>query len=320
MSPSPASASSPALLTRSKDTVERSALRKQMPSSLQLGTGQVTTGDAAPARPSRADVIASYDLGVDGYEQLWSPVILPAAVALVPWLDLCDGALVLDVGAGTGALAGAIRSAAPGIRVIALDASRQMLRVAHVERSVAAIQADAMVLPVAAEAVHAVVMAYILFHLADPLAALKEAARVARPGGRIGTVTWAWDRAEGAQVLWDDALAQAGVPRFRPRRVDAGLDHPRALDMLLRKAGLIPQRIWAERLHRQWDPASFWALATGLGVNRQRLGLIDAEARSAVLAGLRAQLNELGPEDYRWEGEVICAVGSKPRRTTGARA
>jgi hypothetical protein len=70
--------------------------------------------------------------------------------------------------------------------------------------------------------------------------------------------------------------------------------------------------IWAERLHRQWDPASFWALATGLGVSRQRLALIGPDVRAILLTRLCAQLNELGPDDYWWEGEVICAVASKP--------
>jgi len=54
------------------------------------------------------------------------------------------------------------------------------------------------------------------------------------------------------------------------------------------------------------------ALATGSGASRQRLGLIDPDARAVLLAGLRAELQELPPDDYLWEGEVICAVGSKP--------
>jgi hypothetical protein len=70
----------------------------------------------------------------------------------------------------------------------------------------------------------------------------------------------------------------------RPRRADAGLDRPGAVEALLRSAGLRPERIWCERLRRQWDRSSFWDLATGSGVNRVRLSLISAPARAAVLA------------------------------------
>jgi SAM-dependent methyltransferase len=289
------------------------AQREETPGSPRLRTRQVITRDAAtPARPCHGAAAAGYDLGVDCYEQLWSPVIRPVAVALIPWLGLVGRSTVLNAGAGTGALVDAIRSAAPTARVVALDVSPQMLRVARVKRTAPAVQADAMTLPMAAEAVHAVILAYVLFHLADPLAALKEAARVLRSGGRVGTVTCASQRAERAQVVWDHALAKAGVPLLPPRCADAGLDHPEALDALLRTAGLVPRRILAERLHRQWDPASFWALAAGSSASRQRLGLIDPGARSVLLAGLGAKLNELAPGDYLWEGEVICAMGSRP--------
>jgi ubiquinone/menaquinone biosynthesis C-methylase UbiE len=136
---------------------------------------------AASARPRRADVVAAYALGVASYEQLGGPVILPAAVALVPFLGLGWDNVVLDVGAGTGALTPAIRSAAPDALVISVDATWEMLRVAHVRRATAAVQADAQALPVAAGSVDAVVLAYVLFHLSEPDRALREATRVLRP-------------------------------------------------------------------------------------------------------------------------------------------
>ena len=55
-------------------------------------------GAATPARPCRADVGAGYNLGVDCYEQLWSPVILPVAAALIPWLGLAGRSIVVDAG------------------------------------------------------------------------------------------------------------------------------------------------------------------------------------------------------------------------------
>jgi SAM-dependent methyltransferase len=256
-------------------------------------------------------VTVSYDLGVERYEQLWSPVILPGAVALLPWVGLTEGEVVLDVGAGTGALMPVIRSAAPGVSVAAVDASTEMLRVAHSERRVPSVVGDAMSLPVAAATVDVVLLAYVLFHLADPLLALEEAHRVLRPAGRVATVTWAAERVEEAQKLWDEALADAGAPPLPPRRVDAGLDGVEAMNRLLRAARLIPVRVWPEQLCRQWEAESFFALASGAGTSRQRLAGLDPVERSSLLERLRERFHQLGPEAFCWEGEVICAVATK---------
>src|SRR5260370_36312177 len=78
-----------------------------------------------------------------------------------------------------------------------------------------------------------------------PAAALTEAARVLRPGGRVAAITWARERASRAGTVWDQTLTEAGVPPAPPRRVDAGLDRPAAMEALLRTAGLRPDRIWA---------------------------------------------------------------------------
>lgn len=136
------------------------------------------TQQADPPRPRHIDVAESYNRGVDAYEVLWSPVILPPAIALVRRLELGSANLVVDVGAGTGALLAAIRSAAPTARTVALDASEQMLRVARL-RGTSAILGDALALPLSAACPDAVVLAYVLPHLADPVLALAEAARVA---------------------------------------------------------------------------------------------------------------------------------------------
>jgi hypothetical protein len=89
------------------------------------------------------------------------------------------------------------------------------------------------------------------------------------------------------------------------------LDRPDAVEALLRSAGLRPERIWCERLRRQWDPSSFWELATGSGANRVRLSLISAPVRAAVQARAQTALSRLGRQDFRWEGEIVCATATK---------
>ena len=101
------------------------------------------------------------------------------------------------------------------------------------------------------------------------------------------------------------------MPPAPLRRVDSGLDQPGAVDALLRSAGLRPERIWHDRLHHEWDRSSFWELASGSGSNRIRLSQLGSAARAGVLARLTSTLSQLGPGDFVWEGEVICAVATK---------
>jgi SAM-dependent methyltransferase len=270
----------------------------------------VTTRTDQP-RPRRADVAGNYDLSADAYEALWSPVILPPAAALVPLILPHGPSLVADVGGGTGALLDAIRSAAPGARVVTLDASVEMLRVARARRRASAVVADALALPLADGSADAVVLAYVLFHLADPWRAVAEAARLLRHGGRAGVITWAWERASRADAVWDRALTDAGVPPAPLRRADAGLDTQDAVEALLRSAGLVPERVWPRRLSHQWDRSSYWKFATGWGANRVRLGRVDAGARARLLGRLHTDIDRLAPADFRWEGEIICAVAAK---------
>jgi len=268
------------------------------------------TQQAGSQRPRHIDVVASYDRGVDAYEVLWSPVILPPAIALVRRLELGSANLVVDVGAGTGALLAAIRSAAPTARTVALDASEQMLRVAR-RRGTSAVLGDALALPLAAACADAVVMAYVLPHLADPVLALTEAARVLRHQGQIGTVTWAWEQVPRAGDLWQLILTEAGVPAGPVRGDDTGLDNPGAVEATLRSAGLRPTQIWPQPVRRQWDRSSYLKLASGSGASQIRLSKVDAATRAAAFTSLQDALERLGPDALLFEGEVLCAIATK---------
>jgi SAM-dependent methyltransferase len=270
------------------------------------------TTPADTVRPRRSEVAAAYDLGVDAYVALWSPVILPAAQAVVAALNLNHGARVLDVGAGSGALTPSIRGAAAGVTVVGLDASAGMLRRCRSATRIPVICGDALGLPIRNAAVDAVILAFVLFHLADPIQAIAEAARVLTSGGRVGTATWAQDDLMKADAVWDETLTEAGAPPLPARRVDAGLDNPDAIHRLLTDAGLSPTRIWPHPLSQLWEPAAYYRFATGSGRSKQRLQQLDAATRSKTLRRARQRLHKLDPGAFAWHGEVICAVATLP--------
>jgi SAM-dependent methyltransferase len=263
------------------------------------------------ARPQRADVAGAYDLGVDAYAALWSPVILSPATAVVEALALPSHARVLDVGAGAGGLLPVFRRCAPASSVVAVDASHEMLRAARQNQGALTVRADALALPLAAGAVDAVLLAFVLFHLSDPGLGLAEAARVLRPGGRVGTVTWTREGTLAASTEFDTVLTEAGAPKPPLRRVDRGLDSEEAIAATLRDAGLSVDKTWLLELRHEWAPDTFWTLATGGGVNRTRLAGLDDATSVEALAEARTRIERLGPEAFSWWGEVVCAVATK---------
>jgi ubiquinone/menaquinone biosynthesis C-methylase UbiE len=106
---------------------------------------------------------------------------------------LAPGATVVDVGCGTGTLA--IALAARGAEVIGVDGDPRILALARAKAGADAVQwgnADATALALAGASADRVVMSLLLHHLvADAKrAALAEALRVLRPGGRIHVADW----------------------------------------------------------------------------------------------------------------------------------
>lgn len=265
-----------------------------------------------PLRPSRAAVAALYDRGVDGYVNLWSAVILPAAQAVVAAMDMAPDATVVDVGAGTGAVVPALRAASPHGHVVALDPSAQMLRVAQERTDAFVAMADALALPVRGDSADAVLFAFVLFHTEDPAAALGEAARVLRPGGTVGTATWAASSevSPPAYAVWDAALTEGGAPPISGGRVDSGLDSPGAMRDLLADNDFVPTKIWVEKLSQQWTADTYFQLATGSGMNRVRLDVLDDQARTSTLELAHQRLASLAPEELLWSGDVVCAVAT----------
>jgi demethylmenaquinone methyltransferase/2-methoxy-6-polyprenyl-1,4-benzoquinol methylase len=112
---------------------------------------------------------------------------------LVERLELRPGALVLDHATGTADLAISIARSHPEVRVIGVDPSAEMLRIGRAKVEAGGLAArvsletgDAENLSGFAErSVDAISMAFGIRNVPDRARALREMARVTRPGGRI---------------------------------------------------------------------------------------------------------------------------------------
>jgi SAM-dependent methyltransferase len=269
------------------------------------------------ARCDASTTSAVYSLGADAYDDAWSPVILPPALAVVRRLDVARASYVLDVGAGTGALTPALHAAAPNATIISIDPAREMLRYAREHRHVTPVVADATALPVSTTRVDAVLLAYVLFMLADPAQGLRETVRVLRQGGRVGTVTWGSEAPSLAAKTWDATLDELGVVPLPAHSNHAGLDTFDGVERFLTDAGLVTRELWHEPIDATFTPEDFWRLRTSHGVNGLRIARLDHARRARVLAELRSRLSGLEPADYRFGGTIVCSVSTKP--TTGDR-
>lgn len=102
-------------------------------------------------------------------------------------IGLAVPGVLLEVGCGSGAVTRRLRAALPASRVVGLDIDPTLL--AHARGAGAPlVAADAARLPVTSGRADAVLIRYVLQHLAHPVGVLEEARRVLRPGGVVAVV------------------------------------------------------------------------------------------------------------------------------------
>lgn len=149
--------------------------------------------------------------------------------ALVAALGAQPLGQVLDIGTGTGRIAEILADSAE--RIVALDKSPAMLRVARARlqhlgsERIEMIQGDFANLPLPAAGMDTVLFHQVLHFAQNPAEALREAARVTRPGGRVAIVDFSAHQRE----------------ELRERHAHARLGFTDAqMDAFLRDAGYAP--------------------------------------------------------------------------------
>jgi ubiquinone/menaquinone biosynthesis C-methylase UbiE len=164
---------------------------------------------------------------------------------------LCPAGRVLDVGCGTGALAG--RLADRGYTVVGVDPSEGMLEVMRAHRpEVKAVQASGTALPFDSDGFDLVLTVAALHHVAEPQAVrqtLAEMTRVCRPSGRI----LIWDH-NPRNPYWSNLMRRVPQDTGEERLIGvaeivAGLSGAGARVLTIQQLGLVPDFVppWALR-------------------------------------------------------------------------
>ena len=229
------------------------------------------------------------------------------------------GGRLLDVGTGSGTVAGA--ASARGYAVVGVDAEASMLAAAR-RRHPDVLFSRSTVPPLKFEDgwFDVVTASFVLNHMSEPPRAVAEIARVTAPGGVVAVSTWPAG-ASPLRPLWEATLGRSGVADYPAGAMSAeALPHrtPRGLSRLLEDGGL--ERVKAT--NPEWtfaiDPDDLWlGVAGGVamigGIHRS----LAVDQREAMHEAYLDVTDDLVDDDglLHFPHTAILAVGVRPAKS-----
>ena len=258
----------------------------------------------------------SYDDVAEMYEHVTAPLMFHApARVLVECAALGPGDRVLDIGAGTGAVArAAIVAVGTASGVVALDPSIPMLMAARrggVEHLVAACLPN---LPVRDASFDAVLSAFVMTHVDDPDASARDMRRALRPGGRVALS--AWSAADDAySAAWGDVVSEfvapdlVGAAAERVLPGEARFSQRDGLADMLASNGFIDTRTETRTFTFELNVEQMIRAREACASGRALRTLLSDAQWSAFQVRARHVLAGKFPDGIRYERRVYIATG-----------
>ena len=276
----------------------------------------------AGAESSKSWLAGVFDRAAPTYDQVGDPYHEAFGRRLVERADPVEGASVLDVACGRGAVMfPAAQGVGPTGLVVGVDISSEMILLARSEihrlgrANCRALVMDAEDLAFADDSFDVIFCAFGVFFLPDPDRAAAEFARVLKPGGTVRLSSWGdddprWD--------WEGDLI-AGLPVVR-RSIAQPFDSPGSLMHLLTGAGFEDVGVEIEERDVAFaDEAEWWAWKWSYSLR----GLLE-QLDDATLERFRADSFERmrslkGMDGYPMRLRALFVAGRTPTKPRRAR-
>jgi SAM-dependent methyltransferase len=237
------------------------------------------------------------------------------ALPLLDEMPLASARRILDIGSGTGALWPMIQRAAPQAQLWGVDRAVGMVRAGAGRFHERAAVMDAQRLAVRSAVFDAVLFLFVLFHIPDPIRALREALAAVRPEGFLGVVVWGADPGLPGGAIWTkelDRLHAAQDPRDPSVMRQAWMDTPEKLRDLLQQSGFVPERVWSCWFVHQWTADDLVATQTSCGLSSRRLQTLPREAQRICTERVRTRLATLTPAELSYGVEAVYGIAHRP--------